>query len=81
MVTQATNCSPSVASIANLAGPDLLVIFAGGFFIWMLLDCALAENDAGNSRLIWVLIILFVPFLGSLLYYIFRKLPRNRRLS
>ncbi len=47
----------------------------------MLVDCALSESDIGNTRLIWVLIILFVPFLGSLLYYIFRKVPRNRGFS
>lgn len=54
-----------ISSMLNLAGPDLLVILTFafvifGFYLWMLIDCVTKETDT-NQRLIWLLIIIFVP--------------------
>ncbi len=56
----------------------LLVLAAIGFWFWMLVDCAMNESDEGNTRLIWVLIILFVHVIGAILYFFFQ---RRKRLS
>lgn len=70
--------SPHLASHFNVGGPDLIILLAllgSLFFIWMLVDCVNNEPTAGNSKLIWTLIIVLVPF-GSLLYFFIRKLQR-----
>lgn len=46
------------------------------FWIWMLIDCVTKETDVGNSRLIWVLIIVFTHIIGALIYYFVRKQKR-----
>ena len=56
----------------------LLALAAIGFWLWMLVDCAMNESDEGNTRLIWVLIILFVHVIGAILYFFFQ---RRKRLS
>ena len=39
------------------------------FFIWMLIDCIQNKNLDSTKKIIWVLVILFVPLLGPLIYY------------
>jgi hypothetical protein len=46
------------------------------FWIWMLIDCVTKETDEGNSRLIWVLIIVLTHLIGALIYYFVRKQKR-----
>jgi hypothetical protein len=69
-----------IASLFNLAGPDLIILFIIGmplaFVIWMIVDCVKYETDTGNLKLIWVLIILLLP-LGSFVYLFARKIGRK----
>ena len=51
------------------------------FWIWMIVDCVTNEPSVGNDKLIWVLVIIFLPFLGSLLYYFVRRPERIRTLG
>ncbi len=48
------------------------------FWIWMIVDCALHETRVGNERLIWVIITVFVPYVGAVAYYVFRRPERIR---
>ena len=68
-----------MASLFNLAGPDLIIILLiflmMGFPIWMIVDCVTRESSEGNTKLIWILVILLAPF-GSLIYFFARKLLR-----
>ncbi len=47
------------------------------FWLWMLIDCIKNEKD-GTQRIIWALVIFFVPCVGSLIYYFVRKSPRGK---
>jgi hypothetical protein len=59
-----------------------LFLFGGGILITILvivfifliplfaLISALTSEFQGNEKILWVLIILFLPFLGSLLYFL-----------
>ncbi|QDV21455.1 hypothetical protein Pan153_61430 [Gimesia panareensis] len=49
------------------------------FWIWMLIDCLKYEPSSGNEKIIWVLIMVFLPALGSLLYYIVRRPERIKQ--
>ena len=51
--------------------PVVLITFI--FWIWMLVDC-IKSNLKGVNKLIWVLIILFFPFVGALIYLLAVKL-------
>jgi hypothetical protein len=51
----------------------LFVAFIGllafAFWIWMLVDAIQNQGLTGNERLIWVLVIVFLHFLGALIYF------------
>ncbi len=54
----------------------ILAIFAIGiagtvFWIWMIIDCATKERDP--DRLVWIIIIVFTHFIGSLIYFFVRR--------
>ncbi len=51
------------------------------FMIWMIIDCALHETRVGNERLIWVIITVFLPYVGAIAYYLFRRPERIRVLG
>lgn len=52
--------------------PELLllvpIIAAFAFYIYCLADCIRNNQLTGNSKLLWIIIILVAPFLGSLIY-------------
>ena len=67
-----------------------LFLFGGGIILTLLvvlfiflipllaLISALMSDFPGNEKILWVLIILFLPFLGSVLYFL---IGRNQRTS
>jgi hypothetical protein len=48
------------------------------FMIWMILEAATKEPREGNERLIWIIITVFVPYLGAIAYYLVRRPERIR---
>ncbi len=48
------------------------------FWIRMLIDCATREPDIGNTKIVWILIVVFTHFLGALLYLLIRRPQRIR---
>ncbi len=56
----------------------ILGILGFVFWLWMLIDCLKRPDDrfaiGGNyAKLIWVLVIVFVGFIGALIYYFLVK--------
>lgn len=49
------------------------------FWIWSIIDCAQNEPSEGNDKIIWIIILLFLNFLGSLIYYFARRPERIRK--
>ena len=47
-----------------------LVIAIGGtiLWIWTIVDCATKEPSEGNDKIIWIIIIVFTNWIGSLIY-------------
>lgn len=58
----------------------LLLVFVGywGLWLWAIIDCAFRETDQGNTKVVWMLIVLFVPLAGPLLYLVVRRPARLR---
>jgi hypothetical protein len=69
---------------------ELLFLFGGGLFLTlfiilfiillplMALVSVLTSEFRGNDKIMWVLIIIFLPFLGSVLYFL---IGRDRRIN
>ncbi len=47
-----------------------------GFSIFTIVDCAQNEPSEGNTKVIWILIILFGMGVGPLIYYFVRRPER-----
>lgn len=43
------------------------------FWIWMLIDCATNEPNEGNDKVVWIIIIALLNWLGALLYFFIRR--------
>jgi membrane protein DedA with SNARE-associated domain len=65
--------------IALFTGVIGIIIWAAVFifWLWMLIDCIKNEKD-GTQRLIWALVIFFLPCIGSLVYLLARKMQRGK---
>ncbi len=48
------------------------------FWVWMVIDCATKEPVAGNSKVVWILIILLGNVVGAGIYYCIRRPKRLR---
>ena len=66
-----------------LFGDGLLITLFVILFIFLLpllaLISVLMNNFPGNEKVIWVLIIIFLPFLGSVLYFLIGRGKRTNR--
>ncbi len=65
-----------------LFGGGILITLLVILFIFLLpllaLISALTSDFPGNEKILWVLIIIVLPFLGSVLYFL---IGRNQRTS
>ncbi|MAR09455.1 MAG: hypothetical protein CL681_05715 [Blastopirellula sp.] len=45
----------------------------------MLVDCCMNEPNEGNDKVVWILLIVFLQFIGAVVYYFARRQPRLAR--
>ncbi len=60
-------------SVGMPGGPEILVILfilliPGILWIWALIDIIRSEFADSTNKIIWVLVIIFLPVIGALLY-------------
>ena len=67
----ATNEGASAVGIVAGLGIIGLIIAAvtSIFWIWMLIDAAINPRLDGMQKIVWVLVIFFLHFLGALVYF------------
>lgn len=53
-----------------------VVVGVFAFWVWMIIECATKEPSEGNDKLIWILVILLLNWLGALIYYFARRPKR-----
>jgi Phospholipase_D-nuclease N-terminal len=72
-----------------LGGLEVLLVFLFGglislacfaLWIWMLIDCLTNHGIQSSEKVAWVLVILFLPFIGSLIY-LFVGRPKRKTAS
>ncbi|TAG28680.1 MAG: hypothetical protein EAZ36_05535 [Verrucomicrobia bacterium] len=72
-------------------GIGLILLFTFGIglvvalfvhWIWMLVDCAQAPHDRmrPNQQILWLLVMIFTGWIGSILYHLVVRRRRNHRL-
>lgn len=59
----------------------IVIIPLTGFWIWMLVDCLTNKPSDGNDKIIWVLVVVLVGWLGAILYYFVRRPERIRKIG
>jgi prolipoprotein diacylglyceryltransferase len=58
-----------------------LVAAALLFWLWMLVECATKEPDTGNTKIVWILVILLGNIVGAPLYFVVRRPQRWREVG
>ena len=53
-----------------------LMILASIFWLWTLVECVTKEPSEGNDKIVWTILIIFVPWIGAILYYFVRRPER-----
>jgi hypothetical protein len=51
------------------------------FWLWMLIECVTKESNEGNTKVVWLAIIMFTQFVGALLYFFIRRPQRKAELG
>lgn len=55
----------------------LFTLFLLVFYVFVIVDCAKHESSEGNTKVVWILVILFLaPPLGGIIYYLIRRPER-----
>jgi hypothetical protein len=67
-----------IFSMVNFAVSGVVGLAFTAFWVWMILEAATKEPREGNERLIWIIIIAFVPYFGAIAYYLVRRPVRIR---
>ena len=48
----------------------LVIFFLITFILWVIAFISVLRNEfTGNNKLIWILVVIFVPFIGSIAYF------------
>lgn len=67
------------AGVGNIFA--IIALLTSIFWIWMLIDCATNANLDGTQKLMWVLVILFLHFLGGILYFAIARGSRPKAVG
>lgn len=70
--------SPELVIVLVIGLFSLLMI---GFWIWMLIDCITKESDQGNDKVVWVIVIALLGWIGALIYLLARRPTRVRQFG
>ncbi|MFD2248538.1 PLDc N-terminal domain-containing protein [Pontibacter ruber] len=62
----------------------LILLFLGIptiLWLWALIDLLNSDFEKGIDKLIWLVVIVFIPLLGALLYLLFGRKQKARSLN
>jgi hypothetical protein len=46
------------------------------FWIWMLIEAATKEPDQGNDKIVWIIIVAILGWIGAAIYFFVRRPKR-----
>lgn len=59
-----------------VAGFALVGLLGTAFWAWMIVDVAVNEPDQGNTKIVWLLVVLLGQLIGALIYFFVRRPQR-----
>ena len=59
----------------------LFILASTAFWVWMLIDCATNEPEAGNDKVVWILVIVLAQAIGAAIYFFARRPERIRKFG
>jgi hypothetical protein len=65
-----------IVACVIMAVVAVLALASFAFWLWMLIDAITRIPSGGNTKLIWILVILFTSILGALIYFFVQR-PKN----
>lgn len=65
---------------AMIGAAFILTALLLAFWIWMIVDCAKRKFKNDTEKIIWILVIVFAHWFGSLVYFIVIKLYNPKGL-
>ena len=65
------NCMLAVIGLLGLVGAlsGLIGLALFVFWVWMLVDVLTNKGLHGTEKIVWVLVVILLPFLGSVIYF------------
>jgi len=48
----------------------LFGVLAFAFWIWMIVDCVTRKFKSNTEKIVWILVILFATWVGSIVYFV-----------
>ncbi|MCU4162527.1 PLD nuclease N-terminal domain-containing protein [Carboxylicivirga caseinilyticus] len=70
-----------MSNLLMIAGIELIIVLLVIVFVLLLpllaLISILKNEFKGNNKIVWVLVVLFLPFFGSILYF---TMGKNQRI-
>ena len=57
----------------------ILGLLALIFWVWMIAEVATKEPAEGNDKLVWLLVVILLNWVGALIYFAVRRSERIRR--
>ena len=55
----------------------VFLLFSQAFWIWMIVDCAKNRGLTDNDRIVWILVVVLVNWLGAAVYFFAGRPKRN----
>ncbi len=55
----------------------LIGIITTIFWIWMIIDCITNAAITGTQKIVWLLVVIFLHFIGALLYFFLARGSRR----
>ena len=56
-----------------------IVVLAFAFWIWMIIDCAKRKFKKDVKKVVWILVIVLLGFLGALIYFFVVKIHDKKK--
>src|SRR6056297_47925 len=67
--------------VMRLSSIAALSVLSFILWIWAVVECSINEPSHTNDKIVWIIIIIFVPLLGAILYLSIRKQIRKKSID
>lgn len=55
---------------------ELLLIAVAAFWIWTIVDVARSRFESPNQKIVWLLVVILLGFIGAIIYHLFGRRSR-----